>query len=173
MVPYRLGSSLILDVQQIIPLPEATDFQVQIRQKQREMRAAAAQSSDWTRYDVTTEEGSHEALYKRGVVLAAIRQLIKRKYTPTEIEAAAGRHLFEVAEGSIDGEEFKSELSKRRPNDPIAAKRFFIADDQLFHADGNTYALTNQWSKNSMDALLEALKARFGDYGFSLRPSDG
>jgi hypothetical protein len=55
--PYRLGSSILLDVQQIIPLPEAADYQVQIRQKQREVRAAAEQSSDWTRYDVTSDEG--------------------------------------------------------------------------------------------------------------------
>lgn len=38
--PYRLGSTLLLDVQQIIPQPEATDYQVQIRQKQREVRTA-------------------------------------------------------------------------------------------------------------------------------------
>jgi hypothetical protein len=62
MQPYRLGSSLVLDVQQIIPLPEAIDFQVQIRQKQREVRAAAGQSTDWTRYDVTTDEGIQQSL---------------------------------------------------------------------------------------------------------------
>jgi hypothetical protein len=173
MQPYRLGSSLILDVQQIIPLPEVAAFQVQIRQKQREVRAAVEQSSsDWTRYDVTTEEGIHQALYKREVVLEAIRQLVKRCNMPAQIEEAAGRHLFEVAEGTIDEEACRAELAKRRPNDPNVAKRFFVRNDQLFHADGKTYTLTNQWSKSSMEALLAALAARFGDYGFSIRPTD-
>ncbi len=43
-----------------------------------EVRAAAKQSSDRTRYDITTEDGVHQALYKREVVLAAIQQLLKR-----------------------------------------------------------------------------------------------
>jgi hypothetical protein len=167
--PYRLGASLILDVQQIIPLPEASDFQVQIRQKQREARAAAEQTVDWTRYDVSSGEGNQQGLYKREVVLTAVRQLVSRGHAPEQIEKAAGRHLFEVAEGSIDGEAFKTELATRRPNDPVAPKRFFVRDDQLFHSDGKTYALTNQWSKTSMEALLSAFSTQFGDYGFSIK----
>jgi len=46
MRPCRLGPKLILDIEQIIPLPEAANFQVQIRQKQREIRASAEQGSD-------------------------------------------------------------------------------------------------------------------------------
>jgi hypothetical protein len=168
MQPYRLGTSLILDVQQIIPLPEAGDFQVQIRQKQREVRAAAEQASDWTRYDVMSDEGERQGLYKREVVLTAVRQLDARGHTPEEIEKAAGRRLFEVAEGTVDGEAFKTELATRRPNDPVAPKRFFVRNDQLFHADGKTYALTNQWSKTSMETLLNVFFAKFGDYGFSI-----
>jgi len=170
--PYRLGSSLLLDVQQIIPLPEAADYQVQIRQKQREVRAAAEQSVDWTRYDVTTDDGVQHALYKREVVLAAVRQLVRRGKSPEEIEEAAGRRLFEVVDGTIDGAAFQAELARRRPKDPMAAKRFFVRDDQLFHANGKTYALTNQWSKGSMEALLAAFTARFGDFGFACRPVD-
>jgi hypothetical protein len=170
--PYRLGSSILLDVQQIIPLPEAADYQVQIRQKQREVRAAAEQSTDWTRYDVTSDDGVHQALYKREVVLVAVRQLVRRGKTPPEIEDAAGRRLFEIVDGSIDGAAFQAELAKRRPKDPIAVKRFFVRDDQLFHANGKTYALTNQWSKNSMEALLVALAARFGEYGLTVQAAD-
>jgi hypothetical protein len=59
--PYRLGESVLLDVQQIIPLPEATDYQVQIRQKQREARTAVEQSTDWTRYDVRAGGELHQA----------------------------------------------------------------------------------------------------------------
>lgn len=168
MQPYRLGTSLILDVQQIIPLPEASDFQVQIRQKQREVRAAAEQASDWTRYDVMSDQGERQGLYKREVVLTAVRQLVARGHTPEEIEKAAARHIFEALEGTIDGETFKVELASRRPNDPIAPKRFFVRDDQLFRTDGKTYALSNQWSKTSMEALLNVFSARFGDYGFSI-----
>jgi len=172
MVPYSFGSSLVLDIQQIIPLPEASQFQVKIREKQREMRVATGQSADWTRYDVTTDAGTQRALYKREVVRAAVMQLIGRGHSPAEIEDAASRQLFEELDGNVTGEAFAQDLAKRRPNDPQAAKRFFVRDDQLIHADGKTYALTTQWSKPTMELLLEEFKTRFGDYGFSMRPAD-
>jgi len=72
----------------------------------------------------------------------------------------------------IDEASFKAELARRRSNDPNAHKRFFTKDDQLFHAESKTYALTNQWGKTSMESLLVALAARLGDYGFSIRPTE-
>lgn len=36
--PYRLGERILLDVQQIIPLPEATEYQVRLREKATERR---------------------------------------------------------------------------------------------------------------------------------------
>jgi hypothetical protein len=170
--PYRLNDSTLLDVQQIIPLPEAADYQVQIRQKQRETRAAAGQASDWTRYDVTTPQGVQHALYKREVVLSAVRQLSARGESLVDIEASSGRRLFETVDGNVDSSAFQAELMKRRPNDPQAAKRYFTRDDQLFRADGKTYALTTQWSKATMEAVLAALTAKYGDFGFQYRASD-
>ena len=38
--PYQLEGKLLLDVQQVIPLPEAADYQIQIREKKQEERAA-------------------------------------------------------------------------------------------------------------------------------------
>lgn len=37
--PYRLGAELVLDIQQIVPLPEAADYQVQIRKRAQGERA--------------------------------------------------------------------------------------------------------------------------------------
>jgi hypothetical protein len=170
--PYRLRESTLLDVQQIIPLPEAADYQVQIRQKQRETRAVAGQVADWTRYDVTTAQGTQRALYKREVMLAAIRQLVARGEPLPEIETSAGRRILEVIEGSVDSAVVEAELARRRPNDLRAAKRFFTRNDQLFHATGGTYVLTTQWSKSSMEAVLAALNAKYGDFGFSYRVSE-
>ena len=45
-------------------------------------------------------------------------------------------------------------------------------DFRLPATDGKTYALTNQWSRASMEAVLDALKGQFGDYGFALTRTD-
>lgn len=40
MVPYRYGDKTILDVQQVIPLPEALEYQVRVKEKASQERAA-------------------------------------------------------------------------------------------------------------------------------------
>ena len=48
--PYRLDEKLLLDIEQIIPLPEAVDYQVGVREQIEERRAAAKSGKDKTRY---------------------------------------------------------------------------------------------------------------------------
>ena len=49
MKPYKLGENTILDIQQIFPLPEAADYQIRIRQKERSERDARKLNRDLTR----------------------------------------------------------------------------------------------------------------------------
>jgi hypothetical protein len=165
--PYRLGESVLLDVQQIIPLPEAADYQVQIRQKQREARAAVDQAADWTRYDVRTGSQSHNALYKRNVMYVVAKYLFETGVAPEELEEATGRKMFEVVDGEVTGEAFRADIASRRPNDPTFLKRYFCRDDQLFRVNNKTYALTNQWSKASMEPAMTAITSKFGAKGIS------
>lgn len=170
--PYRLGDSLLLDVQQIIPLPEVADYQIQIRQKQRETRAAAEHSADWTRYDVHTRDEVHQRLSKRDVMYVVCRYLVDQGVAPEELEKAAGRTLFESIEGQIDGVSFRAEIVRRRPNDSIAVKRFFSGDDQLLSFNGRTYAISNQWSKATMESALAGLLGKYGSLGLSYRVTE-
>lgn len=165
--PYRLNASVLLDVQQIIPLPEAADYQVQIRQKQREARAAVEQSVDWTRYDVRAGSELHSALYKRDAIFSAVRFLVQQGVKPEGLEETAGRRLFEVVEGVVDGNAFRDELARRRPNDPNIHKRYFCRDDQLMNVEGKTYAVSTQWTKATMEAVMSALTEKYGSLGLS------
>jgi hypothetical protein len=47
--PYRLGSEILIDVQQIVPLPEAADYEIKNRaQEQENKRISAAIESNWS-----------------------------------------------------------------------------------------------------------------------------
>lgn len=59
--PYSLDSETVVDVQQVIPLPEAQDYQVRVRDKAILRRAAMRQSREPTGYwFMNTGDGSHE-----------------------------------------------------------------------------------------------------------------
>lgn len=48
LTPYTLDDRVLLDVQQIIPLPEANDYIVQLKQKAIEERRAQRERAEWT-----------------------------------------------------------------------------------------------------------------------------
>lgn len=170
--PYALSDTIVLDVQQIIPLPEEAVYQVQIRQKQREARVAADHATDRTRYDFVSAETRQSSLSKRDVVLAVVRHIISTGVTPEQVTAAAGRReIFVSVEGNVEGEHFRTQLPSLRPGDSIFPKRYFTADDQLFHSNDRTYALTNQWTGATMEALAAALAAQFPAATFTITPS--
>jgi hypothetical protein len=170
--PYALNDTILLDVQQIIPLPEEAVYQIQIRQKQREARVAADHAADRTRYDFATAETLQSSLSKRDVVLAIVRHIVSTGVTPEQVEAAAGRReIFVSVEGNIEGERFKAELTSLRPGDSIFPKRYFTADDQLFHSNDRTYALTNQWTGATMETLAATLATRFPSAAFKVTPT--
>lgn len=169
--PYVLNNSIILDVRQIIPLPEAADYQIQIRQKQREARVAADHAIDRTRYDFSAAGTRQSSLSKREVVLATVRHLISTGATLEQVETAAGRRIFVSVDGKIQGELFRAALTNLRPGDPIFPKRYFTADNQLFHSNDRTYALTNQWTGATMETLAAALAMRFPGAPFHVVPT--
>ena len=138
--PYRLNDSTLLDVQQIIPLPEAAT--TRSRYVRNKGKRGQPPDKPWIgpAADVTTPQGVQQALYKREVVLPAVRQLLARGESLVDIESSSGRRLFETVDGTVDSSAFQAELMKRRPNDLKAAKRYFTRDDQLFRAAGKTYA---------------------------------
>lgn len=77
IVSYRLGADVLLDLQQIIPLPEAREFQIQQRQKGAATTAARAETGgrDYTRYDLTIGEQTLTKLSKQTAVKTAIQKL--------------------------------------------------------------------------------------------------
>lgn len=54
--PYALGSETIVDVQQVVPLPEAQEYMIRVREKEMEQREAARQDTGY--WFMNTGDGS-------------------------------------------------------------------------------------------------------------------
>ena len=66
--PYRLEERILVDAQQVIPLSEVAEYQVQVREKIQEERQARARTTDFTRYDVKIDDEIHTAMWKRNAI---------------------------------------------------------------------------------------------------------
>jgi hypothetical protein len=165
--PYRDGSRTLLDVQQIIPLPEAEDYRVQIKEKQRQERKARSSGPDFTRYDLTIDGRTFERMWKRNAIFSVVKHLCDKGVSPesiTEIVTWRKTTMFRVVDGIVGTEDFvrlaaeKAKAEGRR-FDP---RRYFVDDDDLIVAGDRTYAFTNQWGNRTLQAI-DLLSQAFPD----------
>lgn len=158
--PYNLEGRLLADVQQVIPLPEAEDYVVSIRDKEERKRDARKSQRDLTRYDVTLNGDSHFNLPKRIAILSVVKHLCQNGVTPNEIvESLPWRKssMFRNLDGTLTPDEFISKAQSEDQNHTFDPIRYFL--DDLIHSGNKTYALTNQWGPRCFEAIQIMIKA--------------
>jgi hypothetical protein len=52
LIPYQFMEKTLLDIQQVVPLPESTEYQIRLRKKAAEERNTQQGGADWSRYDL-------------------------------------------------------------------------------------------------------------------------
>jgi hypothetical protein len=151
MRPHAVDSRVLLDIQQVIPLPEAAQYTVALREKTNEqdrVRATTTASRDMARYDLSIGETFTPNLAKRRLILALVTEAIKQGKTPEQITDAIPwrrRNLFVSAPGVADENKFQ-ELY------PGKNLRYFFGDDERFLIDGKTYVLNRAWGDQTLVA---------------------
>lgn len=121
IVPYRLGAEILLDLQQIIPLPEAKDFQ--IHQRRKGAATAAVRSGqggrDYTRYDLTIGDHALTHMSKQAAVKVAIRELHRAGVSLASIKSVTQESRWVAvhpAAGETVEDAFRREYPSRSPN---------------------------------------------------------
>lgn len=172
--PHRHGADLLLDVQQVIPLPEASDYQVQVREKARRERAERkGDMRDLTRYDLTVFGVRYPAKRKRRAVLQAVRSLSEAGVHPDTI-APHLKHPqpFVREKGDLDHQRFveRMEEAYRRGEGP-RPRAYLTKDDELIRSGGETFALSKGWGTNTVPTL-ENLRCAFPQAAIEYLPAD-
>src|SRR5690606_18728384 len=105
---YADGARVLLDIQQVIPLPEAADFQVRVREKSRSERKARSGGRDLTRYDVSANGQLVRNQPKRGAIYHAVQAILRNGATPEAVaEQFTWRSLvWVVVDGTVGEDEF-------------------------------------------------------------------
>lgn len=170
--PHRDGSRLLLDIQQTIPLPQAMEYQIKLREKARLERVVRTQNRDMTRYDVVLGDTTYTDLPKRRAIFALIRYLCSQGVSPEEINSLIEWRSNAVRKisGRLQGKEFERKLADQlieEGNQPDTS-RFFIGDDELLYADGQTYAVTKMWGQRTAEAM-DLLVKRFPHFKIGFR----
>lgn len=157
--PYNMGGHVLVDFQQIIPLPEAAEYQVQVREKARKEREARTSGAGFTRYDVTLGAQKYFAETKRWALYLVFRHLVESGLDPEALAAHCGRRsgraLYAV-DGEVDRDEFMrlADIAMSAGGRKFRPNRFFCSEDEVIRRNGRTFAFSNQWGG---DAWMEAM----------------
>jgi hypothetical protein len=159
--PYKTQDRLFLDVQQILPLPEATEYTVKIKEKAVEKRATERKFNfDFSKYDLTIGDDTHGHLTKRALGLHVIRTALRAGIPPDELAGyfrGSINSWLIALDGDLSREEFSQGAAQARPNSDL--NRFHCKDEELVHVNGKTYAISNQWDVTNVPAFEQIVQA--------------
>jgi hypothetical protein len=145
--PYRDDGSVYLDVQQVIPLPEAAEYEIRIREQQEEKRESISSGKDYTKY-----------IFKGGIYP-------KNRLVHAVVDAFIRDHPETTYSGLKDA--FPDELNPRygvftKASNAISRfqqsgrKRYFIKQDELLQTgDGVEISVCSQWGLPGMPPFLQ------------------
>jgi len=167
--PYKDQERVLMDIQQIIPLKEAEEYQVQVREKAQKERIARNQNRDFTKFNITINGRTESRLSKRVAIFRVVSHLCDSGVSPQEIREIIKKRknlLFAEAEGQLDSETFIKAVqeSRKKEGRTFDYGRYFCGEDELIFFNGNTYVFIKMWGARTEETIKLLLK-EFPDKG--------
>lgn len=157
--PYDLRGEFLLDINQIIPLPEAESYLIKIKEKATERQTAMQSSKDKTKYFF-----NNLLLGKGRFVFEVVKYFLKVNPTST-YQQLVGKFPPNL-QGSIGVINKLDLINIKYANRSI--KRHFISNDDILRsADNIEFVICSQWGIDNINNILEI--ARNEGYNFEER----
>jgi hypothetical protein len=150
LVPHRVGDRLLLDITQLVPLPEAEEFTVKLRRREQAVRASS-DGRDWTQYVVASLAGESKPLRKRWAVLEMVTALHTAGVSmPALVEALPNSRLIS-ADGVLTGDDLVEKFSGKYPAFHNNLGRWFT--EHPLHDGETTWLLSKMWGRQTVHTL--------------------
>lgn len=170
MEPYKDGERILLDVQQVVPLPEAKDYHFRSKQKKQQEQRAKRSNRHQSTYTLKINGNEYTNLNQRRFIFNIISEILgSGKVKPEEIERLVqGKTVFECFNGDVSEKEVEKLLNETSPNSKFPrARLFFCKDAELFKFDGKTYALSNVWETNKTNQTATKISEKWEKFDIS------
>lgn len=159
--PYINDGQVLLDVQTVIPIPEAVDYQVRVREKKQKERESRRR--DYTRYDLSVGGEEYSALPKRRMMYHIVLAVLKNGGTLHQVADVIPRRKLKIFDGIIDAEQVKNDLGS-------GSRRWFCSADEIVHVNDKTFILSNRWGKDTID-FARTLSDKFPELNCRWQPA--
>lgn len=152
--PYNDNGKILVDMQQIIPLPEAEDYQIKVKRKLEEQRETRKNNSkDHSKYQF------NEMLLGKGRLALEIIKYYFNQHKDKSFEV-----LITDFDSITHSQPIIETLEVGKSNAQITGRRrYFLNDDDILVADnGVQYVVSSQWNKNNIEDMIEIANDTLG-----------
>jgi hypothetical protein len=177
--PYNLEGHIFVDVEQIIPLPEAIDCQTQVKEKSRKEQQARVTTNDLTKFIVKFEAEQLGPIPKNRAIFFLCKHLCEKGVSPDDLskeffEPRSTKVWYDVDADVTVSKFFILAQDKffKEHNKDFDKTRWFCADDELIHHNGKTYAFSTQWGGEEWRSAMNSLKEKYSKFDIDFWSQD-
>lgn len=151
ITPYQVPGleQLVLDVQRIIPLPEADAYTVNLKRKEQAVKAASLSSRDLTKYRIVRADGSKSEPQAKRQALRLMVEGLHHEGVPAETISAAVNGRLQPVEGTLRGDPLAEAFAEAYPTADLG--RWFL--ESPLHDAGKTWVFYKMWGTNTEGTL--------------------
>lgn len=158
--PQKDRDCLYFDIQQIIPLPETTDYQVKFKEKIVEQRQSRRENRrDYSKFDVSINGKTESYLNKRQTMYFVISESVRFGISPLDLMRLTGEKRW-IWVDKVCGRKEEFEAENINNTKSYDASRWFNNDHELLIFEDKTYVFSNQHGRTTYDLV----KAIFNEY---------
>lgn len=170
LVPYEIDDKVLLDIQQVLPLPEAADYQVRLRRKDVARERARSGGRDFTRHHIVVDGVERPHQNKRNAIRSMVEVLAERQAPLAEIRRLMPEPVMRVLAGRLnDDDAVANALTAADAKTDLG--RWYLDLPLIDEAGDETYILSKMWGLQT-EPVLAALTEAFPEAGVTFRQAD-
>lgn len=158
---HKLNDQLILSAEQIIPLPEAESYQIEVREKRREERISKVSDRDRSLYSISYNGEIYQTGFKKSDISFFTLMLLAKQGLIDEPTFKFLRDDHSCSFRLIKLPEEMTETEKRY------SKYRHNREPELIY-DGKGYYIARNWGVSNTPAFIEKMQARFPKLKYEL-----
>jgi hypothetical protein len=168
--PYKHDDRVLLDVQQVIPLPEAAELTVRLKKREAAAKKAAESNKDYTKYVVVTPAETSVPLAKRHAMLAMVSAVHAAGVSCPSIAEVLPKSKFRSVPGFVSGPELWTALAGEYSLRPDQQARWHL--DSPIHEGDKTWVLHSNWGLRTDYWLHQLGELTSGQVHAEAQPQD-
>ncbi|MCF6253077.1 MAG: hypothetical protein L3J75_17690 [Methylococcaceae bacterium] len=162
---HKIDDKLVLSADQIVPLPEAESYQIEVRQKRREERISRSSNKDRSLFTISYLGEVYEQRFKKSDIGFFTVALLEEKNL-IDID------VFEFLRNDKSCSFKLLKLKEEMTDTEIQYSKYRFNRESELVFDGEGYYVARNWGVSNTPKFIEKMESKFPDISYSSDSND-